>query len=431
MLVIKRRTFPFAFILIVIAGLCGLGYFAISRPAESIKAGLGNELEFVKAWPENAPFFSGKFFQGKLYKAGKIDVVVLEGTYEEMGRQYGALLKEKLTENYEGIIGGMKSMDGLSAEELEKEGASMYDGYPEKYKKIVDGLSETSGLGIKNAKILLAQEMYVFSGLLEIAKGINISGAGACSGIAAWGEYTGNGPLVFGRNYDLGPVNHEYAMLTVYNPVDGSIPTANFTFAGAIYVTSGINREGLFLELNNGSASDPGNFSGKRPFAPITLFSFLEQAKNNSELSVFFNAALPDLAYIVNAADATDGYSFEWSTNGVKRRSPDKPGLLAATNLFFDPAWSAPGYDVKKDPDFVVKRRDNLLELGEKYKGKFNPETMMKVIATPLEEGGAFRPPNLTSFQIVTEPASRKLWLRVPQYQDWVEVDLAQFFNRK
>lgn len=48
----------------------------------------------------------------------------------------------------------------------------------------------------------------------------------------------------------------------------------------------------------------------------------------------------------------------------------------------------------------------------------------------PIEEGGSFRAPNMTSYEIVAEPASLKMWLRIPEYQDWVQVDLAQFFNK-
>gem|GEM_PF-4856456 len=41
--------------------------------------------------------------------------------------------------------------------------------------------------------------------------------------IAAWGNYTSGGPLVFGRNYDNGPKLAEFVSVVVYNPEDGSI----------------------------------------------------------------------------------------------------------------------------------------------------------------------------------------------------------------
>jgi hypothetical protein len=103
---------------------------------------------------------------------------------------------------------------------------------------------------------------------------------------------------------------------------------------------------------------------------------------------------------------------------------------MVATNIFFDPAWGKQKYDVSKDMDFIVKRRDNLIALADKYKGNITPAKMMEIMATPLEEGGSFRAPNFTSYQYVAQPSTLKMWLRVPEYQDWTEVNLALFFNK-
>ena len=416
-------------ILCVVLG--GLVYFAMKPvPIQSEKVSIGKSLELVKTYPENSSGLKKDYFTGKLYKAGKINVVVMEGTYKEMGKQYGALLKDELNANYNGMIEGLKNIKSFTVESFQDFGNMIYDSYPEKYQQIVNGLAESSGLGTEKAKFLLGQESYVYAALLELAKGENISGSAHCSGLATWGDYTGGGPLVFGRNYDLGPVNHENAMLAIYNPIDGSIPSSSFTFAGAIYTTTGMNRDGLFLELNNGSASDNADYTGIRTWTPLTVFSFLEQSKNLNQVDVAFNSTLPDLSYIINAADPKYAYSFEWSTNGVKKKEPDKAGLMAATNLFFDPAWGPQSYDFSKDPDAVVIRRDNLLKLAEANKGNINVSKMMEIISTPLKDGGSFRDPNLTSYEIVAVPETLKMWLRIPEYQDWVEVNLAEYFNK-
>jgi hypothetical protein len=360
---------------------------------------------------------------GRLEKAGKINVLVLNGTYREMGEQYGTLLKSELNEDYNGVVKGMKDI-GSSLEDLQEYGNTLYETYPQKYKEIMQGLAETSGLGLEKAKLLNVQEMYVSAALSHWAQEQGMT-RDQCSGIAAWGDYT-EGPLVFGRNYDLGFFNHEYATLVVYNPTDGSVPTASFTFAGCIYVTTGMNSAGVFLELNNGSSSDPTDMTGTRAFAPIDLFAFLEQSTSLEQLPTYFESTLPDMAYIVQGADKDGALSFEWSTSRVAARQPDRDGLLAATNFFFDPSWNAP--PPEDDFDSSVKRRDNLLNLAEQNKGKITPEVMMDIISTPLEEGGAFRPPNLTSYEVVAQPETLKMWLRVPEYQDWVEVDLEQYF---
>ncbi|MHB8896774.1 MAG: C45 family autoproteolytic acyltransferase/hydrolase [Candidatus Geothermincolia bacterium] len=358
---------------------------------------------------------------GKLEKAGKINIVVLKGTYREMGEQYGSLLKDELNANYNGIVKGVQGLEGLTLADMRDFGSSIYANYPQKYKEIVNGLARSSGLGLEKAKVLTAQELYIGLALADMFK--KKSG---CTGMATWGDYS-SGPLVFGRNYDLGPVNHQYATLVVYNPTDGSIPVASWTFAGCIYVTSGMNSSGVFLELNNGSASDSSDFFATRPWAPIELFAFLEASTSLKQLSSYFETTRPDLSYIVQGADKKGAVSFEWATSGVKVRQPDKNGLLVATNAFFDPSW---GQTPEDGVDYVVTRRTNLLALGEQGKGKFTPELMMKTISTPVEQGGAFRAPNLTSYEIVAQPETLTLWLRIPEYQDWVKVDLKQYFLR-
>lgn len=379
-------------------------------------------LKLVRSYPGNPSNPTDALAEGTLYKAGKVNVLVLQGTYEQMGKQYGALLEKELNKNYNGIVKGLKEIEDLTLEELQEIGDSVYEDYPQKYKEMIDGLAETSGLGPEKAKVLNMQELYISAALVNwAAKSMN-----QCCGVAAWGPYTSGGPLVFGRNYDLGPFGHQYATMTVCNPIDGSIPTASFTFAGCIYVTSGMNSSGVFLELNNGSGSDPSDFTDSRPWAPALLFSFLEQSTSLEQLSSYFSSTTPDLAYIVQGADESSAVSFEWSTGGVKVRGSDRDGLLAATNYFVDPSWGIP--PPVNDVDSSVVRRENLLALGEQNKGFLNPEVMMKVISTPLEDGGAFRAPNLTSYEIVAEPASLTMWVRVPEYQDWVKIDLKPFF---
>ncbi|MBU1669532.1 MAG: hypothetical protein KKF41_15540 [Actinobacteria bacterium] len=381
-------------------------------------------LELVRSYPDSAPGATTALDQGTLYKAGRINVVVLQGTYQQMGRQYGALLKDELNHDYNGMVKGLEGLEDMALEDVQEFAEDAYKDYPQKYKEIINGLAETSGLGLEKAKALNMQELYISAALGRWAR----EHMGKCSGLAAWGPYTSGGPLVFGRNYDLGFFNHEYVTLTVYNPIDGSLPTANLTFAGCIYVTSGMNASGVFLELNNGSGSDPSDMTASRPWAPAFLFSFLEQSTSLEQLASYFSSTTPDLAYIVQGADRESAVSFEWSTGGVKVRGPDGDGVLAATNYFVDPAWGIPPED---GVDFNVGRRENLLALAEQNKGNMTPETMMKVISTPLEpdgSGGAFRAPNLTSYEIVAQPATLTMWVRVPEYQDWVEIDLEPFF---
>jgi len=58
----------------------------------------------------------------------------------------------------------------------------------------------------------------------------------------------------------------------------------------------------------------------------------------------------------------------DWATFDLKRAIPSRDGFLASTNHFVNPEWglaNPPG-----DPNNTTLRRNNLLVLGEKYKGK-------------------------------------------------------------
>jgi hypothetical protein len=359
------------------------------------------------------------FEGGKLYKAGSLNVIELHGSYREMGRQYGALMKKELNEIYNQMNGDFGKIEGITYDSMLKKGRMLFEYYPQKYKEIVFGISETSGLGLDKQLIVNAKEYYIPVAPL----------AHQCSGVAAWGNYTSGRPLVFGRNYDFGPALAEYVTVAVYNPEDGSLPTASITYAGSIYVTSGLNKKGLFLELNNGGVSETAQYTNRVP-ALVSLFAFLESAADLKQLNAEFHSTLPDYAYVINVADPEKAYSYEWATFDVRRRSPDEDGLLVATNHFVDPSWGLAEPEMGAfDPANTSERRTNLLALAEKYKGNFSSQTMMEVMSLPLEKGGSFRAPHDTSYQIVAVPQDLKVWVRIPEVSDWTEVDLKPLFH--
>lgn len=363
------------------------------------------------------------FEGGKLYRVGSLNVVELRGSYRDMGRQYGGLLKNELNEFYVNMSTNFGKDPRFTYDAILQTARSDFRFYPQRYKEIIYGLTETSGMGFD-------KQLIVNNIIKEIAIYIN-SHEMECSGVAAWDNYTSDGQLVFGRNYDLGPEPTKYTTVVVYNPNDGSIPLASINCIGNIGMESGMNKEGIFLELNDGHNSENMPHDDRIP-ALFSLFSFLENSADLDQIDAQFHTSYPDIALIVNVANETGAYSYEWATSNVVRRTPDKVGLLVATNHFVDPSWRfAPIALNDQDPVYTAHRRANLIALGEKYKGKFNPEVMMKIMNIPLEKGGAFRAPNDTSYQIVAVPRELKIWVRMPEVQEWTEVDLKPLFSEK
>lgn len=101
-------------------------------------------------------------------------------------------------------------------------------------------------------------------------------------------------------------------------------------------------------------------------------------------------------------------------------------GLLVATNHFIDPGWGL-SLPVEAE-DKTVQRRDNLLALAEKYKGKIGLTEMMKIMDLSFYDGGATWPER-TAYQVIVEPAINKLWFKIPGFQNWTEIDLDQYFK--
>ena len=126
------------------------------------------------------------FEMGTKTSMNGISVVDLHGTWHEMGRQYGALLKDELEEVYlyvETIIqysvGNAEKADSIIAVQTAQT--------PYRICEFIRGAAETSGLTVEQLQAVNAVE--------------RIGGLPKCSAVICWDDYA-SGPLVVGRNYD-------------------------------------------------------------------------------------------------------------------------------------------------------------------------------------------------------------------------------------
>jgi hypothetical protein len=356
--------------------------------------------------------YVSEFEGGKLYSAGKIKVVELRGDYRQMGRQYGALLKEDLEAMHRRIGEVFVEKRKMSPSQLATIAQAIFDRYPQRYKEILYGIADTSGLGRDKVILINAVEWF--------PKISNLS-FGHCSGIAAWGPYTNQGPLVFGRNDDDDPLYLDLAMIVVavFKPNDGSIPTALINYAGTIYNATGMNASGLFIELNAGPWQ---GFSLERVSIFTTLFSYLQEYHNLAEFDRAMRSSLVDISSIINVADPIRAYSYECSLWDTRRRDQDEEGIIAAANAFSLPGWNISPIDPKLDPERNQVRKRNLLDLGAKHKGAISPDVMMAILDVSIPDGGATH--KGTILQVVAVPEQLKIWLKVPGLQNWTEIQL-------
>ena len=374
--------------------------------------------------------YQSSFGGGHLYKTldGKYNVLDLHGSYHEMGRQYGYLLKDELNSMYLETSADL-AQRGLGEEDQAAEAYGLYSKYPERFKEIIRGMSETSGLTLEE-QIRLNGAVFTLFGVYYSQNTTPGDPTAGCSGSVFWGDYSSDGKLYFGRNWDasqdLMAPYIKYLTLAVYHPEGSGNTVANLEFAGEVYTETAMNGKGIFLELNNGGQSDHAAYR-ERVDAASELFGFMFDYSTMDEFESAFETTRASDSYIVQVADRSSAYSFEWSaTYGVRKRSENVTGYLIAYNSFVPPypeGW------VIEPPLAEDTRRDNLLILANspEYKGKMDVEKMKGFLSVRWEEGGALA--NQTNFQVIAVPEESILWIRGIGHSDWSEVDLEPLFQ--
>ena len=85
------------------------------------------------------------FEGGQRFAAGDYPVIVLSGSYRQMGRQYGGLMKTELNEEYAFLLDTLVKR-GYTQQQVRESGRDIPAFYPQRIKEIFLGMSETSGL---------------------------------------------------------------------------------------------------------------------------------------------------------------------------------------------------------------------------------------------------------------------------------------------
>lgn len=398
----KKKLFHFGILVIV---CCYLGSCSTSSSSDS-------NLAFV-----------AEYEGGTLFKAGPVNVLCLNGTHYQMGRQYGMLLKNELNSLYDLAVSKYGSM-GITEARMLQVANAYYANFTPKYRDVIAGMAETSGLGL--------DKQIVVNGIEIIQKIDNI--VPHCTGVAVWSDFTGGVPLIFGRNNDDHPFFRNfggYTVVAVFNPTDGPpdrrIATAVVNYAGAIYAPTGLNRYGIFMELNSGNS--PGGFRLDRTPTVVSMFEALQSCSTLAQVDGAFQNIAVDISSIINVSDLNSAYSYECSLDPtVKRRSSDQNGLLVSTNHFIDPSWGLAPPIPDSDNGWTAARRTNALAWAESGKGHLDVDKMKDILSKEIvTENGLFS--EATIYQVVAVPQQLTLWLRAPEHFDWQKIDLAGLFK--
>jgi len=359
------------------------------------------------------------FEGGQRYQAGDYPVIVLSGSFRQMGRQYGGLMNTELSEEYTFILDTLTKR-GYKQEEIRQIGRDIPAYYPQRVKEIFSGMAETSGLTPDDIAVLYYGAIFQLMAAPPVPT--------SCSYLAAWGNYTTDGSVIASRNWDLDDAVLPYTkwyVLAVYRPTDGSNGVATWSPAGMRPETF-MNSKGLFIADDNSGLNDQAPET--RPEFITEYYRFMLDYSDLKGLDAGIRGTSPDVAWIVDVAGPDGAYVYEKMTNKTLQRTGD--GVIAAANHFVDPSWglSAP-------PEHSLSRYNNLFRLAGEAKGSIDAIKMMQIRDVCLENGGAkfchsllFGNKYSSNHQVVFVPKTQTLWMKAMD-RDWQKVELRPLFG--
>ena len=359
------------------------------------------------------------FEGGQRYQAGDYPVIVLSGSFRQMGRQYGGLMKTELSEEYTFILDTLTKR-GYKQEEIRQIGRDIPAYYPQRVKEIFSGMSETSGLTPDDIAVIYYGAIFQLMATPPVPA--------SCSYLAAWGNYTTDGSVIASRNWDLDDAVLPYTkwyVLAVYRPTDGSNGVATWSPAGMRPETF-MNSKGLFIADDNSGLADAAPET--RPEFITEYYRFMLDYSDLQGLDAGIRGTSPDVAWIVDVAGPDGAYVYEKMTNKTLQRTGD--GVVAAANHFVDPSWNLPA-----PPEHSLSRYNNLFRLAGEAKGSIDAIKMMQIRDVCLENGGAkfchsllFGNKYSSNHQVVFVPRTQTLWMKAMD-RDWQKVELRPLFG--
>ena len=360
------------------------------------------------------------FEGGQRFAAGDYPVIVLSGSYRQMGRQYGGLMKTELNEEYAFLLDTLVKR-GYTQQQVRESGRDIPAFYPQRIKEIFLGMSETSGLTPDDIAVLYYGAIFQLMATPPVPA--------SCSYLATWGNYTTDGSVIVSRNWDLDDSVTPYTkwyVLAVYRPTDGSNSIATWSPAGMRPETF-MNSKGLFIADDNSGLNDAAPET--RPEFITEYFRFMLDYSDLKGLDAGIRGANTDVAWIVDVAGPDGASVYEKMTNKTRQRGGE--GVIAAANHFVDPAWN-----LSAPPEHSLSRYNNLLRQAGEAKGSIDAQKMMQIRDVCLENGGAkfchselFGNKYSSNHQVVFMPKTKTLWMKTMD-KDWQKVELGPLFGR-
>jgi len=315
----------------------------------------------------------------------ELPVIHRYGTPEEMGRQYGTLLKGSIND----VVNLVKLL--LPPESL--------DSYVAAAKALEKNLPEGTVLQLK-AVAGAAGVPY------DIILAINMTAKYNCSGLTVLGDRAKDGKMMFCRNLDYFAygLGHCANIIIVFHPEAGK-RLVSLAFVGFIGAYTGINEDGVAFGNMLVFNSAPPLYNSRG----VTIHLAFREAAFKAVDTESFCDLIAKMEHVIpmNAmvADGKKACVLEIGAEKMSRRFPER-NYIAATNYFLNPG--------KRSQKVDCERYGYLDALGSDAGAALGVEDMEKAL-----KGSAMGKLNLQA--VVFVPADMKMYLsmnRMPPAAD-------------
>jgi hypothetical protein len=263
-----------------------------------------------------------------------------------------------------------------------------------------------------------------------------------CTSIMSWGGHSADGNMYIGRNMDWSATFNKFPqVLTVLKPTDGSYKIARFAWPGMYSAFTTLNEHGAYLDVHDGTSMGGSVVYEDRPSLLNTLVDIMSEAASKDSIVSRINGINNSISIILSIADESSGASVECSSLGGNRLRPAKGESYVVVNTFLEDSW---GLGKRETVSNSLRRFSNMTDRLAENNGTADAKKFLDWMDLRLfnedgsfaENGGCTKPTkqdaDLTCHQMVTDVASRRVWLKVPvpeYFQDWTEINLGELWS--
>ena len=351
--------------------------------------------------------------------ANGIKIVTLNGSYHDMGVQYGNLLQSDLkywVQQYKTIWA--KVAPGMSSD-LTKH---LIDGVntpyaSKKLKDFVAGMAD--GSGINKADLFMLDYAltfdFVFNPIGDAERNIinKLFPKPACTFVSAYGTTSNNGHTLIGRNLDLQKslaIKDYNSIVTIMHPNNRDHKVATLGFVGfpAGYALINLDNN-VFVEYNTGNSSASGYdlTPGSLDLINLSFNAVTEPANTDAKSTATYLKNKPTLSpAFFGVADRNSVYAVQHPIKGARMDTDTMAkGLVAFTNVYLNAgqgitltinnaSQAVNGAQQKLDtPARGMVRYQNIVNFAQgkqTAKEKISLEDLKTLISTDLSDGGTF-----------------------------------------